>query len=89
MNYRELQKALKDKGLKSHGTRADLEARLADAYYEPPKPTGKGFVYIGQGKENPSNIGLYGYMFKLNGEAVEVDEPFASNLRTNSHFKEV
>ena len=92
MNYRELQKALKAKGLKSHGTVADLKARLAESEgisISFTVPTKKGFVYIGQGKENPSNIGLYGYMFKLNGEAVEVDEPFASNLRTNSHFKEV
>jgi len=87
MKYRELQKALKAKGLKSHGTRADLEARLGDSFYE--EPTQKGFVYIGQGDSNPSYIGLYGYMFYLNGEAVEVEEPFASNLRTNNHFKEV
>jgi len=96
MKYRELQKALKAKGLKSHGTVAELEARWADSLDDNPEPvktagitSQKGFVYIGQGDENPSYIGLYGYMFYLNGDAVAVEEPFASNLRTNSHFKEI
>lgn len=102
MKYRELQKELKARGLKSHGTKAALEARLlgdSDPEIKPVKeegisisftvPTKKGFVYIGQGDSNPSYIGLYGYMFDLNGDPVEVAEPFASNLRTNSHFKEV
>ena len=88
MNYRELQKALKAKGLKSHGTVAALEARLS-GLPEPVKAAQKGFVYIGQGDSNPSYIGLYGYMFKLNGDAVEVEEHHAACLRTNNHFKEV
>jgi hypothetical protein len=92
MKYRELQKALKAKGLKSHGTVADLKARLKESEgitVSFKVPTKKGFVYIGQGDSNPEYIGLYGYMFELNGDAVEVEEPFASNLRTNNHFKEV
>ena len=97
MKYRELQKELKARGLKSHGTKSALEARLAGGDPQPEGgisisftvPTKKGFVYIGQGKENPDYIGLYGYMFDLNGDAVEVDEAVASKLRTNNHFKEV
>ena len=92
MNYRDLQKALKAKGLKSHGTVAELKARWAESEgitISFTVPTKKGFVYIGQGDSNPAYIGLYGYTFYLNGEAVDVDEPFASNLRTNNHFKEV
>ena len=89
MKYRELQKALKAKGLKSHGTVAELKARWAESEGISTVPTKKGFVYIGQGDSNPAYIGLYGYTFYLNGDAVEVEEPFASNLRTNSHFKEV
>ena len=48
-----------------------------------------GFVFIGNGNDDPSNICMGGYVFQLNGHAVEVAEPFASRLRGNSHFKEV
>ena len=48
-----------------------------------------GFVFVGNGDNDPETIGLYRCHFKLNGKPVEVPEPFAGYLRTNSHFKEV
>ena len=46
------------------------------------------FVFVGNGESDPAYISMLGYMFKLNGNAVEVAEPFASKLRRHTHFKE-
>jgi len=48
-----------------------------------------GFVFIGNGNDDPSNICMGGYVFQLNGRPVDVPEPFAGKLRTHTHFKEV
>jgi len=97
MKYREMQKLLKYKGLNAKGSTEELEARLAEAGDEPMKlepvavKKGKesGFVFIGNGDSDPAWIGLYGYMFGLNGRVVKVDDMTAKKLRTNNHFKEV
>ena len=49
-----------------------------------------GFVFIGNGKDDPASIKLDDYLFLLNGKPVEVaDTVLASRLRNNSHFTEV
>ena len=49
----------------------------------------EGFVFVGNGMSDPAYISMGGYMFKLNGRAVPVAEPFATKLRGNNHFKDV
>jgi hypothetical protein len=48
-----------------------------------------GFQYVGNGDSDPAYIGLYGYLFTLNGRVIEVDDKTARKLKTNNHFKEV
>ena len=48
-----------------------------------------GFVFIGNGDNDPANICMGSYVFQLNGRPVDVPEPFAGKLRTHTHFKEV
>lgn len=45
------------------------------------------FVFVGNGKSDPSVVRLFGYEFLLNGDAVEVDAASAKKLASNSHFK--
>lgn len=45
------------------------------------------FIFIGNGKSDPSKTRLFGYEFALNGAAVEVDDDSAKKLAGNSHFK--
>lgn len=48
------------------------------------------FVFIGNGKNDPAWISMFGYMFGLNGRAIEVKDPWlVKKLRGNGHFKEV
>jgi hypothetical protein len=55
-----------------------------------PKPLSNEFVFIGNGKDDPAWISMFGYMFGLNGRAIEVkNEWLAIKLRGNSHFREV
>jgi len=92
MNYRELQQRLKDMGLNAKGSKAELEARLyanSDPQITPEEDCPTGFVFVGNGDSDPAYISMGGYMFKLNGRAVPVAEPFATRLRGNNHFKEV
>lgn len=49
-----------------------------------------GFVFIGNGNDDPSEITAYGYTFKLNGDPVEVKDEFAAKkLAGHSHFKQL
>jgi hypothetical protein len=94
MKYRELQKELKARGLKSHGTKAALEARLEDAlevtitvYTD-----FREFVFTGDPNapgEDPAWCSDYGYMFQLNGRAITVAPDVAVKLANHSHFTEV
>jgi hypothetical protein len=95
MKYRELQKELKARGLKSHGKKADLEARLyadSDPEITIVVDTGfKEFVFTGDPSapgEDPAYISMYGYLFTLNGRAVTVTPEHAAKLATSSHFTE-
>lgn len=46
------------------------------------------FVFVGNGDNDPDEIVMYGFVFKLNGKAVEVaDKQVAAKLKNNSHFK--
>jgi len=55
-----------------------------------PKPLSNEFVFIGNGKDDPAWISMFGYMFGLNGRAIEVKNPrLIAKLRGNSHFREV
>jgi hypothetical protein len=100
MKYRELQKELKARGLKSHGTRADLEARWADyidldseSDFTVTIDTGfREFVFTGDPNapgEDPAWCSDYGYMFQLNGRAITVAPEVAVKLANHSHFTEV
>ena len=52
------------------------------------KPAFPKFVFIGNGDNDPEQVNPYGYVFKLNGPAVEVrDKAVAAKLANNSHFK--
>lgn len=44
------------------------------------------FIFVGNGKSDPSATRLFGYEFTLNGAAVEVDDESAKKLAGNSHF---
>ena len=93
MNYRELQKELKSRGLKSHGTRADLEARLEDALEVTitVNTDFRDFVFTGDPNapgEDPAWIEMHGYMFGLNGRAITVVPDIAKKLAIHSHFTE-
>ena len=46
------------------------------------------FVFVGNGNSDPAWISMGGYLFGLNGRAVEVNEAFAKKLRGNAHFQE-
>jgi hypothetical protein len=46
------------------------------------------FVFVGNGDSDPAWISMGGYLFGLNGRAIEVDEKFARKLRGNNHFVE-
>ena len=48
-----------------------------------------GFVFIGNGDNDPANICMGNHVFQLNGRPVDIPEPFASKLRRHTHFKEV
>jgi len=54
------------------------------------KKVAKGFVFTGDkaGGHNPAWISMHGYMFKLDGKAIEVVDDVAVKLRTHSHFTE-
>jgi len=91
MNYREMQKLLKDNGLNAKGSKQELEARLEEDRAKPAefervgevkpveeKPVKKKenmFVYIGHGMTKPPTILKWGYKFVLNGNPVNVDNP--------------
>jgi hypothetical protein len=96
MNYRELQKACKAKGLKSHGKKAELIARLEDASEITVEVTVdsnyREFVFTGDPNapgEDPAWCSDYGYMFQLNGRAITVAPEIAAKLANHSHFTEV
>lgn len=54
------------------------------------KEVAKGFVFTGDriGGCDPEWIEVHGYLFGLNGRAVEVSDEVAAKLRTHSHFTE-
>ena len=46
------------------------------------------FVFIGNGRDDPKSLTLYGHTFELDGEPVEVSDATAIRILSNhSHFK--
>jgi hypothetical protein len=93
MNYRELQKALKAKGLNAKGSKAELEARWDDAVTITVEVNSdyREFVYTGDPNApgtDPEYSSMYGYLWKLNGRAITVKPEHAIRLATNTHFTE-
>ena len=93
MKYRELQKALKAKGLNAKGSKAELEARWDEAATVTivVNPEYRDFVYTGDPNapgEDPAYCPAFDYIFELNGDAVTVMPEHAEKLALNSHFTE-
>lgn len=95
MNYRELQQACKDKGINAKGSKAELIERLEKAttvtVEVPLGDNPRKFVFTGDPWNpgtDPAWVSAHGYMFKLNGRPIEVDDDAAKRLYNNSHFTE-
>jgi len=93
MNYRELQKALKAKGLNAKGSKAELEARWDEAVTITVEVNSdyRDFVYTGDPNapgEDPLYASTFGYLWKLNGKAITVKPEHAVKLALHSHFTE-
>jgi hypothetical protein len=96
MNYRELQAAVKAKGLNAKGSKKELEARLFGTKVKPVKadPNGiktRSFVFTGDPNapgQDPAWIEMHGYMFGLNGRKITVIPEIAAKLANHSHFTE-
>ena len=76
----------------------DENAEVANPDSRPPtviEPEVKGslvdsFVFVGNGRDDPRYITMYGREFELNGKPVEIEElDICDRISRNNHFKRV